>query len=86
MQTVRVVLGGPWGDQGKGKIVDCLAADVDLVARFQGGANAGNTVKWETRSSYLICSPPECCTRGCAAFLERRWWWTPGPCWMSWMS
>jgi len=45
MQTVRVVLGGQWGDEGKGKIVDCLAADVDLVARFQGGANAGHTVK-----------------------------------------
>jgi adenylosuccinate synthase len=39
-----VVLGCQWGDEGKGKIVDVLAEDVHLVARFQGGANAGHTV------------------------------------------
>jgi len=45
MQTVNVILGGQWGDEGKGKIVDCLARETDLVVRFQGGANAGHTVK-----------------------------------------
>ena len=39
-----VVVGCQWGDEGKGKIVDVLAQDVDAVARYQGGANAGHTV------------------------------------------
>ncbi|MBM4176159.1 MAG: adenylosuccinate synthase [Ignavibacteria bacterium] len=39
-----VVLGAQWGDEGKGKIVDILSCDCDVVARFQGGANAGHTV------------------------------------------
>ncbi len=38
------VLGAQWGDEGKGKIVDVLAADADVVARFSGGNNAGHTV------------------------------------------
>lgn len=45
MGNNRVVLGTQWGDEGKGKIVDLLAQDVDIVARFQGGANAGHTIK-----------------------------------------
>ncbi len=40
-----IVLGAQWGDEGKGKIVDMLAGKMDLVVRFQGGANAGHTVK-----------------------------------------
>jgi len=40
-----IVLGAQWGDEGKGKIVDMLSANMDLVVRFQGGANAGHTVK-----------------------------------------
>lgn len=39
-----VVVGSQWGDEGKGKIVDVLAEEVDFVARYQGGANAGHTV------------------------------------------
>ncbi len=39
-----IVLGAQWGDEGKGKIVDLLAKQADLVVRFQGGANAGHTV------------------------------------------
>ena len=39
-----VVVGGQWGDEGKGKIVDVLAEQVDIIARYQGGANAGHTV------------------------------------------
>ena len=42
-----VVLGIQWGDEGKGKIVDVLTADADVVVRFQGGANAGHTVQVE---------------------------------------
>ncbi|TFF91074.1 adenylosuccinate synthase [Candidatus Thorarchaeota archaeon] len=43
--TNLVVLGLQWGDEGKGKIVDVLAAGYDIVVRFQGGNNAGHTVK-----------------------------------------
>ncbi len=41
---VHVIVGAQWGDEGKGKIVDHLSEDVDIVARYQGGANAGHTV------------------------------------------
>ena len=42
--SCTVVVGCQWGDEGKGKIVDVLAGDVDVIARYQGGANAGHTV------------------------------------------
>ncbi len=38
------VFGAQWGDEGKGKLIDFLAADHDVIARYQGGANAGHTV------------------------------------------
>src|SRR6478672_845384 len=41
---VDVLLGLQWGDEGKGKIVDFLAAQYDIIARFQGGPNAGHTL------------------------------------------
>jgi adenylosuccinate synthase len=41
----KVVLGAQWGDEGKAKVVDYLTLDADLVVRYQGGANAGHTVK-----------------------------------------
>src|SRR3984885_9857868 len=44
MSTNLVVLGAQWGDEGKGKIVDLLTAHFSLVARYQGGHNAGHTV------------------------------------------
>ncbi len=42
--SVKIVVGAQWGDEGKGKIVDLLSEDIDIVARYQGGANAGHTV------------------------------------------
>jgi adenylosuccinate synthase len=42
--AVTVVVGAQWGDEGKGKVVDRLAARADLVIRYQGGANAGHTI------------------------------------------
>ncbi|CAF3409312.1 unnamed protein product, partial [Rotaria socialis] len=42
--TVTVVLGAQFGDEGKGKLVDLLASEADIVCRFQGGNNAGHTV------------------------------------------
>ena len=41
---VQVVVGAQWGDEGKGKIVHAMAAEHDLVVRFNGGANAGHTL------------------------------------------
>ena len=43
MSTI-VVVGAQWGDEGKGKVVDCLSARADMVVRFNGGANAGHTI------------------------------------------
>ena len=40
----QIVLGTQWGDEGKGKIVDLLTENADIVARYQGGANAGHTI------------------------------------------
>ncbi len=40
----RVIIGGQWGDEGKGKIVDVLSENIDWVIRYQGGANAGHTI------------------------------------------
>ena len=39
-----VVVGSQWGDEGKGKIVDWLSSEADVVVRFQGGHNAGHTL------------------------------------------
>ena len=39
-----IIMGGQWGDEGKGKIVDLLSKESNVVARYQGGANAGHTV------------------------------------------
>ena len=41
---VRAIVGGCWGDEGKGKMTDRFAAEADFVVRFQGGANAGHTI------------------------------------------
>ena len=45
--SVDVLLGLQWGDEGKGKIVDFLAPKYDLIARFQGGPNAGHTLEFD---------------------------------------
>ncbi|MBR5360251.1 MAG: adenylosuccinate synthetase, partial [Lachnospiraceae bacterium] len=42
--TVKAVVGANWGDEGKGKITDMMAAEADIIVRFQGGANAGHTI------------------------------------------
>ena len=41
---INVIVGGQWGDEGKGKIVDLLSKEANVVARYQGGSNAGHTV------------------------------------------
>lgn len=52
-----ILLGLQWGDEGKGKIVDVLAADYDIVARFQGGPNAGHTLEFDGRKHVLRSIP-----------------------------
>jgi adenylosuccinate synthase len=47
MSKVDVLLGLQWGDEGKGKIVDVMAPQYDVVARFQGGPNAGHTLEFD---------------------------------------
>ncbi len=45
--AVNLLLGLQWGDEGKGKIVDVLTKDYDIIARFQGGPNAGHTLEFD---------------------------------------
>lgn len=54
---VTIVLGAQWGDEGKGKLVDFLSGDADIVARYQGGANAGHTVVQNGRKFILHLLP-----------------------------
>lgn len=54
---VDVLLGLQWGDEGKGKIVDYLAPNYDIVARFQGGPNAGHTLKFDGKKFVLHTIP-----------------------------
>ena len=59
-----VVVGAQWGDEGKGKIVDLLTESADVVARFQGGHNAGHTVKIKDREVILHVIPSGILHRG----------------------
>lgn len=54
---VDVLLGLQWGDEGKGKVVDVLTPKYDVVARFQGGPNAGHTLEFEGKK-YVLRSIP----------------------------
>lgn len=51
--SVDVLLGLQWGDEGKGKVVDFLAPKYDFIARFQGGPNAGHTLKFDDKKHVL---------------------------------
>jgi len=55
--SVRVVIGAQWGDEGKGKIVDLLSDKADFVVRYQGGANAGHTLKFDDKTFVLHLIP-----------------------------
>ncbi len=55
--AARALIGLQWGDEGKGKMIDILAADVDLVVRCQGGSNAGHTVRVAGESTVLHLIP-----------------------------
>lgn len=55
--SVSVLVGSQWGDEGKGKIVDILGERFDIVARYQGGANAGHTIVIEDQQFILHLIP-----------------------------
>ncbi len=55
--AVDVLLGLQWGDEGKGKIVDVLSPEYDLIARFQGGPNAGHTLEFNQQKFVLNTIP-----------------------------
>lgn len=57
MTKVDVLLGLQWGDEGKGKVVDVLTPRYDIVARFQGGPNAGHTLEFDGKK-YVLRSIP----------------------------
>ena len=55
--NVDVLLGLQWGDEGKGKIVDSISEKYSLIARFQGGPNAGHTIKFDKIKHVLHTIP-----------------------------
>jgi len=57
MVKVDVLLGLQWGDEGKGKIVDVLTPKYDIIARFQGGPNAGHTIEFDGKKFVLHTIP-----------------------------
>ena len=54
---VDVLLGLQWGDEGKGKVVDVLTPNYDVITRFQGGPNAGHTLEFNGEK-YILRSIP----------------------------
>ena len=66
--SVTILVGAQFGDEGKGKIVDYLSDNMDMVVRFQGGDNAGHTVVNESGSFKLHLVPCGIFKKGCKAF------------------
>ena len=64
MSKVTILVGLQWGDEGKGKIVDILSPDYDIVARYQGGANAGHTIVFQGKKFVLHLIPSGIFTDG----------------------
>ncbi|MCB1168310.1 MAG: adenylosuccinate synthase [Leptospiraceae bacterium] len=74
--SATIVVGTQWGDEGKAKVIDYLSENIDIIARYQGGANAGHTVKVgdETYIFHLIPSgilyPNTMCVIGNGVVLD----------------
>jgi adenylosuccinate synthase len=62
---IDILLGLQWGDEGKGKVVDALTPNYDIVCRFQGGPNAGHTIEFEGKKFVLHNIPSGVLTPGC---------------------
>ncbi len=65
----RVIVGGQWGDEGKGKIIDALSEGLDWVIRYQGGANAGHTVQVNGKPYVVHLIPSGIFREGVRCFL-----------------
>jgi adenylosuccinate synthase len=65
MNKLDILLGLQWGDEGKGKVVDALTPRYDIVARFQGGPNAGHTIEFGGKKFVLHNIPSGVLTPGC---------------------
>lgn len=74
--AVRVIIGAQWGDEGKGKIVDLLGESTKWVVRYQGGANAGHTIKFDGKTYVLHLIPSgifhsgTCCVIGNGVVID----------------
>jgi len=74
--SVTIVVGAQWGDEGKGKVVDLLSPDMDIVVRYQGGANAGHTVVYDQKQFILhqiptgILQPDAICIIGSGVVID----------------
>ena len=71
--SVSVLVGMQWGDEGKGKIIDVLTRDAEMVIRYQGGNNAGHTVEIGPEK-FVLHLIPSCSLSGSAIrdeFLSR---------------
>ncbi len=72
----RILIGAQWGDEGKGKIIDVLARKSDIIVRYQGGNNAGHTVKFDNEKFVLhlipsgILHPGKICVIGNGVVLD----------------
>ena len=67
--AIKAVIGAQWGDEGKGKVVDLLSQDMEIVARFQGGANAGHTIYKDNEKIVLHQIPSGILRKNCYCIL-----------------
>jgi adenylosuccinate synthase len=66
---VTIVMGGQWGDEGKGKLTDALAGQARMVVRANGGSNAGHTIKTDAGTFKLHLVPSGVLNPGCACVI-----------------
>ena len=69
MNKLDILLGLQWGDEGKGKVVDALTPNYDIVCRFQGGPNAGHTIEFDGKKFVLHNIPSGVLTPGCVNLI-----------------
>jgi len=67
--TATIIMGGQWGDEGKGKITDALASTASMVVRANGGSNAGHTVKTDRGTFQLHLVPSGILNDGCVCVI-----------------
>jgi adenylosuccinate synthase len=67
--SISILVGSQWGDEGKGKIVDILSDRFDIVARYQGGANAGHTIQIGEKQFILHLIPSGILREDCACVI-----------------